>query len=345
MARFLTALMVVVVLAAVLVFAGSAYLDRVMSTPQAFAAPTRIDIKPGSTLRGALAQLHRLNLLPDARLTEFYLRTHHSMFALKAGRYEIGPHATPLAVLALLRSGRVVLEQLTIIEGSRFTDFRHSLEAHPEVRSTVKGKSDAEVMTAIGHEGEFPEGRFFPDTYRFAAGTSDLDLLRMAYERMRSTLERAWPTRAEGLPLKSSYEALILASIVEKETGLREERPRIASVFINRLKSGMRLQSDPTVIYGIGPAYDGDIRTRDLTADTPYNTYTRAGLPPTPIALPGAESIQAVTHPAQTNDLYFVALGDGSGAHAFNSSLEAHNAAVKRYLERLKAQQRGGSQR
>jgi len=343
--RVLALPILIAVFAGALAFSGSIYLDRLMNAPQPIAGPTRIDIKAGSSLRAALAQLHRAGLLPEPHLTELYLRAHRAMFGLKAGRYEIATGSTPLAVLSLLRSGKVVLEQLTVIEGSTFADFRRSLESHPEVHGTIKGRSDAEIMRLIGHGGEFPEGRFFPDTYRFAAGTSDLELLRMAYDRMHAMLEGAWPGRSEGLPLNSSYQALILASIVEKETGLREERPHIASVFLNRLKSGMRLQSDPTVIYGIGAAYDGDIRSRDLITDTPYNTYTRAGLPPTPIALPGAESILAVLHPANTDDLYFVALGDGSGAHAFNSSLEAHNAAVRRYLERLKTQQRGGTER
>jgi UPF0755 protein len=310
-----------------------------MRAPQPIPNAQRIDIRAGTTLRAALAQLHAATLLPDARLTELYLRAHRQMFALKAGRYEVEPNATALDVIALLRSGKVVLEQLTVIEGSTFADLRRSLEAHREIRSTLKGRSNEELMRVIGHAGEFPEGRFFPDTYRFAAGTSDAQLLKLAYERMRNTLESEWAKRSEGLPFDSSYQALTLASIVEKETGLRAERPHIASVFINRLRAGIRLQSDPTVIYGIGPGYDGNIRSRDLVTDTLYNTYTRAGLPPTPIALPGAESIVAVMHPAQTNDLYFVATGDGSGSHAFTSTLEEHNAAVKRYLQRLRIEQ------
>jgi len=344
MGRFFAALFGPIAVIACALYATSIWLDHVMLAPQPIASAQRVDIRAGSSLRGALAQLHSAGLMPDARLSELYLRTHRQMFALKAGRYEVAPDSTPLDVLALLRSGKVVLEHLTIIEGSTFADFRRTLEAHPDVHNTLKGRTNEQLMAAIGHQGEFPEGRFFPDTYRFAAGTTDVELLKLAYERMRTTLETAWPGRLDGLPLKSSYEALTLASIVEKETGLREERPRIASVFINRLRSGMRLQSDPTVIYGIGSSYDGDIRNHDLVTDTPYNTYTRAGLTPTPIALPGAESILAALHPAQTNELFFVAIGDGSGAHEFTASLEAHNAAVKRYLERLRTQHTGTQQ-
>jgi UPF0755 protein len=194
-------------------------------------------------------------------------------------------------------------------------------------------------MAALGHAGEHPEGRFFPDTYRFAAKTTDLEILGLAYNSMRRVLEGAWQQRSTDLPFKTPYEALTLASVVEKETGLPAERPRIAGVFVSRLRKGMRLQSDPTIIYGLGARYDGDIRTRDLSTDTPYNTYTRAGLPPTPIALPGRESVLAAVRPEETGELYFVATGDGAGGHHFSKTLEEHNAAVKSYLARLRSQQ------
>jgi UPF0755 protein len=204
------------------------------------------------------------------------------------------------------------------------------------VVSTLAGKSDAQVMAAIDHPDEYPEGRFFPDTYRFAARSTDVELLKLAYASMQRVLDEAWSQRADDLPFATSYEALILASIVEKETALASERPRIAGVFTTRLRLGMRLQSDPTVIYGLGASYDGEIRTRDLTADTPYNTYTRVGLPPTPIALPGREALRAAVRPDVTGDLYFVATAAGDGAHHFSKTLGEHNAAVKQYLTRLR---------
>jgi UPF0755 protein len=213
---------------------------------------------------------------------------------------------------------------------------RRAVEAHTQIRVTLRGKDIAGIMSAIGHAGEHPEGRFFPDTYRFAGGTTDRDLYALAYRKMADTLEAAWSARAAALPLSNAYEALTLASIVEKETGLASERPRIAGVFTTRLRRNMRLQTDPTVIYGLGANYDGNIRERDLRTDTPYNTYTRAGLPPTPIALPSKEAIEAVTRPLETGDIFFVATGNGDGSHEFSATLEAHNAAVARYLARLR---------
>ncbi len=206
----------------------------------------------------------------------------------------------------------------------------------PHVHSLLKGRSDAEVMAAIGHPGENPEGRFFPDTYRFASGTTDVEILKLAYGSMRDALTEAWNMRAADLPLQSPDQALILASMVEKETGLPAERPRIAGVFMARLRKGMRLQSDPTVIYGLGAAYDGHVHERDLTTDTPYNTYTREGLPPTPIALPGRAALLAVVRPEETGDLYFVATGDGQGGHHFSATLAEHNLAVQHYLQKLR---------
>ena len=229
-----------------------------------------------------------------------------------------------------------MLETLTVIEGWTFADMRRAVEAHPQIKVTMRGKQIAEIMSAIGHAGEHPEGRFFPDTYRFAGGTTDRELYALAYRKMAETLEAAWSTRVAALPLANAYEALTLASIVEKETGLASERPRIAGVFTTRLRRNMRLQTDPAVIYGIGPSYDGNIRERDLRADTPYNTYTRGGLPPTPIALPSKGAIDAVTRPLETGDIFFVATGIGDGSHEFSATLEEHNAAVARYLARLR---------
>ena len=222
----------------------------------------------------------------------------------------------------------MVLEALTVVEGSTFAELRRELANDTDVVTTLAGKSDAEVMAAIEHPGEYPEGRFFPDTYRFAARSTDVEILKLAYASMQRVLNEEWSERADNVPLATAYDALLLASIVEKETGLASERPRIAGVFTSRLRLGMRLQSDPTVIYGLGASYDGDIRTRDLTTDTPYNTYTRVDRAPTPIALPGREALRAAVHPEETGDLYFVATGAGDGAHHFSKTLEEHNAAV-----------------
>jgi UPF0755 protein len=317
---------------------GSRWLDRQFRTPGVEATAVRIEVPPGATVRGVFHHLAALRLLAHPKLTEFYLRLHGRQFRLKAGEYEIPPHASAATIVALLAEGRVVLEQLTVVEGSTFADFRRALESDPHVRATLRGRSDAEVMAAIGHAGEAPEGRFFPDTYRFASGTTETELLRMAYDKMSEVLAAAWAERLADLPLRTPYEALVLASIVEKETGLATERPLIAGVFIERLRKGMRLQSDPTVIYGMGAQYAGDIRSRDLVTDTLYNTYTRAGLPPTPIALPGRDSLLATVRPLETGALYFVATGDGDGGHHFSATLAEHDAAVRHYLARLREQ-------
>ena len=298
-----------------------------------------LTVKSGATVRAVLAELDAKGALADRRAVELELRV-RGWPRIKTGHYEIPAAASPQDILRQLEEGRVVLEALTIVEGWTFSDMRRVIEAHPQVKVTLRGKEISAIMAATGHAGEHPEGRFFPDTYRFAAGTSDRELYALAYRKMTEALDSAWATRAAALPLASAYEALILASIVEKETGLASERPRIAGVFTTRLRRNMRLQTDPTVIYGIGPAYDGNIRERDLRTDTPYNTYTRAGLPPTPIALPSREAIVAVTRPVETGDIFFVATGAGDGSHVFSSTLEAHNAAVAQYLKRLRNQRR-----
>lgn len=319
-------------------YGAVAWLGGAYHAPGPAQAAIRIEVVPGSTVRGVLGRLAAAGALAHPRLTELYLRLHGRRFNIKAGEYEVPAHASAAAIVALLAEGRVVLEQLTVVEGTTFADFRQELESDPHIRATLRGRSVAELMQAIGHAGEQPEGRFFPDTYRFASGTPETDILRVAYDKMSQVLAAAWAERLPDLPLRTPYEALILASIVEKETGLASERPLIAGVFIGRLRKGMRLQSDPTVIYGMGPQYAGDIRTRDLITDTPYNTYTRAGLPPTPIALPGRESIMATVRPMETGALYFVATGDGDGAHHFSATLAEHDAAVRHYLARLREQ-------
>jgi len=308
---------------------------QVMQAAGPHREPLELTVKPGATVRAALAELDSRGALADRRAVELRLRI-LGWPKIKSGRYEIAAGATPAEILRQLEEGRVILESLTVVEGWTFADMRRVVEAHPQVKVTLRGKDIAEVMSAIGHPGEHPEGRFFPDTYRFAAGTSDRDLYALSYRKMAEALDAAWAKRAADLPLADAYAALTLASIVEKETGLASERPRIAGVFITRLRRNMRLQTDPTVIYGIGESYDGNIRERDLRTDTPYNTYTRAGLPPTPIALPSREALEAVAHPLETGDIFFVATGNGDGSHVFSATLEAHNAAVAKYLARLR---------
>jgi UPF0755 protein len=327
-------------LALALVLAGGAValwrgLDHEMQRPSAADEPVRIEVRPGEPLRGILARLQQQGALRHARAIEWYLRLHRQSPRVQAGTYEVAPHSSPRAILEQFASGRVVLEQLTIVEGWNFAQLRSALDAHPALAHQMRDLSDTALMSALGHGGEPAEGRFFPDTYLFAAGTGDRRILELSYERMQRELAQAWDTRAAELPLSGPTDALILASIIEKESAREDERPKVAAVFLNRLRRGMRLQSDPTVIYGLGNRYDGSIHTRDLETDTPYNSYTRAGLPPTPIALPGITSLQAAVHPAESDALYFVATGNGDGSHQFSATLEQHDVAVRAYLRKL----------
>ncbi len=332
MKSLLTALLVLGAAA----LAGYYFVQAQFVQPGPAAQALRVEVEPGTSVRGVLALLSQRGALSRPRVIELYLRMHGERLTIKAGTYEIGARASPADIIELLREGRVVLVALTVVEGSTFAQLREELASDTDVVSTLAHQSDAQIMAAIDHPGEDPEGRFFPDTYRFAARTSDVDILRLAYASMQRVLEEEWGERAPDLPFDTPYQALVLASIVEKETGSASERARIAGVFVSRLRAGMRLQSDPTVIYGLGSSYDGEIHTRDLTTDSPYNTYTRLGLPPTPIALPGREALRAAVRPDVTGDLYFVATGAGDGAHHFSKTLEEHNAAVKQYLARLK---------
>ena len=334
MRRGVSVLIVLIVLAAALWLLWRG-LDREMDAPAASDVPVRVEVPAGASLRSVLAQLQRQGAVRHARLVTLYLRLHGASVRMQAGTYEIAPHATARSILDQFNAGRVVLESLTVVEGWTFLQLRRALDAHPSVAHQSRGQSDAQIMTVLGHGSEAAEGRFFPDTYRFAAGTSDYKILQGACDRMTAELNHAWNARAQNLPITTPDQALILASIIEKETGREDERARVAAVFVNRLRLGMRLQTDPTVIYGLGERYDGTIHTRDLETDTPYNTYTRTGLPPTPIALPGAASLQAAVHPADTDALYFVATGNGDGSHHFSATLAEHDVALRAYLRRL----------
>jgi UPF0755 protein len=248
---------------------------------------------------------------------------------IRAGSYEIGPGTTPRSLLAKMVRGDETLATVRLIEGWTFRQFRAELAKADALKPSTAAMSDAQIMEAIGSPGQAPEGRFYPDTYAYSKGSSDLAVLKRAHRAMRQRIEEAWVARAADLPLRTPDEALILASIVEKETGAAAERGRVAAVFVNRLRVGMPLQTDPTVIYGLGEAFDGNLRKRDLQADTPYNTYTRTGLPPTPIAMPGAASLRAAVRPDVSKALYFVARGDGSSE--FSETLAEHNRAVNKY--------------
>ncbi|MBV6476081.1 MAG: endolytic transglycosylase MltG [Rhodocyclaceae bacterium] len=285
-------------------------------------------IQSGSPLRAASRQIAQAGVpIADWQFT-LLGRILGKAAGIKAGSYEISQGITPLQLLEKITKGDVTQTEILLLEGWTFRQMRATLDAHPDIRHDTAGLTDLQVMEKLGLEGS-PEGRFFPDTYLFARNSSDIDILRRAYRQMDQVFSAGWAAREKGLPYSSPYEALILASIVEKETGKTGDRAQIASVFLNRLKRGMLLQTDPTVIYGLGEKFDGNLRKRDLLADGPYNTYTRPGLPPTPIAMPGTASIQAVMHPAKTEMLYFVARGDGSSQ--FSRTLEEHNRAVAKY--------------
>ncbi len=302
-------------------------------------APLIFEIKAGSSLKRVVDDLAEQAVIEKPRYILLNARLTGKGTQIHTGEYRLEPGMQVRDFLDMLYQGKVIQYSLTLIEGWNFRQMMTTIHTTPHLEQTTLGFSDKEIMQAIGHSDEYPEGRFMPDTYRFTRGMSDIDILKRAYNAMTTHLAEQWPQRAVGLPYETSYEALIMASIVEKETGVPEERGTIAGVFINRLEKRMRLQTDPTVIYGMGEYYDGNIRRRDLRTDTPYNTYTRGGLPPTPIAMPGREAIHAALHPEQTEYLYFVSRGDGS--HKFSRTLQEHNEAVIKF--QLKGRKRSFS--
>lgn len=323
-----------IVLGALIAIAGVAGFVWLVSSPMALKSPS-IDftIAPGSGLRAAARQIADAGADLEPLMFIVLGKAMRVEASIKAGSYEIKDGITPQQLMEKLTRGDVTQAEIAFIEGWNFRQMRERLNANPDLRHDSKDLSEAEIMQRIGASETALEGLFFPDTYLFSKHSSDLEVLARAYRAMQRHLNREWANRATGLPYADAYQALIMASIVEKETGRDQDRPMISSVFGNRLRIGMLLQTDPTVIYGIGEAFDGNLRKRDLQTDTPYNTYTRSGLPPTPIAMPGLASLQATLHPAASQALYFVAKGDGS-SH-FSRSLDEHNQAVNRY-------QRGG---
>ena len=291
--------------------------------------PFVFTLKPGSSLKSAAHQIQQAGGLNNEWLFVLLGRGLRKAAQIKPGNYQLEHEVTPLQLLNMISKGQVEQSSLTIIEGNTFKELRATLDEDPTLRHDSTALSDAEILKRIGATETAAEGLFFPDTYNFVRGSSDIMVLKRAYQLMQHNLEENWKKRDAGLPFDTPYEALILASIVEKETGQPSDRPMIASVFINRLRKHMRLQTDPTVIYGMGSKFDGNLRKKDLSRDTPYNTYTRDGLTPTPISLPGLAAIRVVMHPAPSRALYFVARGDGTSQ--FSSTLVEHNNAVNQY--------------
>lgn len=326
--RRMVARALLVMIAAVLMVVGLVawWLNRPLPLAQAH---VELSIEPGTSPRDVAQAWVQAGVQADPRLLYEWFRWSGDARRIRAGSYEIDADTTPRRLLAKMVQGDEVLEIVRLIDGWTLRQFREALAAAPSLKPVTRGMSDAELMAALGAPGVPAEGRFFPDTYAYSRGVSDLTVLKRAHAAMERRLAEVWAQRAPDLPLKTPEQALILASIVEKETGTAADRPLVAGVFTNRLRIGMPLQTDPTVIYGLGTAFDGNLRKRDLQADTPYNTYLRSGLPPTPIAMPGLASLRAAVQPARTPALYFVARGDGSSA--FSDNLADHNRAVNQY--------------
>lgn len=331
----LKVVLLVLVLGVALLFLGSQRVERFAETPLAIGHETFFKL-PAGTGRVALAGLLVQNkLLHDSRWFPWLLRLEPELAAFKAGTYRLTPGMTVRQMLELLASGKEAQFSARLVEGTRLGDTLQLLQSAKYIKQSLKGKSEAEIALMLGlPAGSSLEGRLYPDTYLYTADTTDIALLKRSHQRMNTTLQDVWRTREGNLPYKTPEELLTMASIIEKETALADERTKVASVFVNRLGFGMRLQTDPTVIYGMGKSYTGTLRRKDLETPTAYNTYTISGLPPTPIAMPSLASLQAAAHPAKTDYLYFVA--DGQGGHVFNTDLASHNQAVRSYRQLLK---------
>ena len=325
--RFLKKLIFIAILAVIATVAGFSFWAKQPVTTGG--EPIPFTITPGSGVGVAAQQIARAGVPINPFLFSMLARVTQKASQIKAGSYELKPNTTPRALVDQLVRGEFAQESLTIIEGWTFKQMRQAIASKASLKHDTAELSDEQLMQKISSEYTSPEGLFFPDTYLYAKGSSELQIYKQAHALLMTRLNAAWEKRDPTLPYKTPYEALVMASIVEKETGKESERAMIAGVFVNRLRLGMMLQTDPTVIYGMGEAYAGNIRKKDLEKDTPYNTYTRAGLPPTPIALPGVESLEAALGPAKTKALYFVARKDGSSQ--FSDNLTDHNKAVNQY--------------
>ncbi|WP_154171558.1 endolytic transglycosylase MltG [Vibrio metoecus] len=331
--------LVLVFVALICVVAGGYFyfvnqMDKYLAQPLGIEQAQLVTIAPGTSLSRELIVLTEQEWIKGSFVADWVRRFHPELSKIKAGTYKLLPEMSLEQALALLVSGKEHQFSITFVEGSRFQEWRTIIENNENIEKQLTGLSEVEIAKVLGLEQEKLEGLFLAETYHFTKGTSDVEILKRANQKLEKFLQVTWEHRQEGLPIQTPYEALILASIIEKETSIAEERERIAAVFINRLNKRMRLQTDPTVIYGMGETYDGNIRKKDLRARTPYNTYVISGLPPTPIAMPGEASIYAALNPEQSSYLYFVASGEGG--HTFSKSLADHNRAVRAYLKKLR---------
>jgi UPF0755 protein len=326
------------VLAGLLLGASAWKLNSALEQPLNLTQEELLEVPSGSTPGGTFTRLQANGVLRDAFWLRLYWRFNSDGQSLHSGEYRMTPGMTAQGLIGLWQRGEVVQYSLTLVEGWNFRQVRAALAKQEKLEQTLAGLSDSEVMDKLGHAGVFPEGRFFPDTYRFVRGMTDADLLGKAYERLDDVLAKEWNKRSADVPYTEPYQALIMASLVEKETGVPQERGQIAGVFVRRMQIGMLLQTDPTVIYGLGERYNGKLTRADLREATPYNTYMNAGLPPTPIAMVGREAIHAALNPVPGDSLYFVARGDGS--HVFSNDLDAHNNAVREFQLKRRADYR-----
>ncbi|KMM86425.1 UPF0755 protein [Pseudomonas taetrolens] len=336
--KCLVLLQTALVLAGLLLGASAWKLNSALEQPLNLTQEQLLDVPAGATPTGTFNRLEASGTLQDALWLRLYWRFNLEGQPLHSGEYRMMPGMTAQELIGLWQRGEVVQYSLTLVEGWTFRQVRSALSRHEKIEQTLDGLSDSAVMEKLGHSGEFPEGRFFPDTYRFVRGMTDAELLGKAYDRLEKVLAQEWEQRAPDLPYSDPYQALIMASLVEKETGVPQERGQIAGVFVRRMKIGMPLQTDPTVIYGLGERYNGKLTRAHLREPTPYNTYTIPGMPPTPIAMVGREAINAALHPVSGSSLYFVAKGDGS--HIFSNDLDAHNTAVREFQLKRRADYR-----
>ncbi|EKO3538776.1 endolytic transglycosylase MltG [Vibrio fluvialis] len=334
--KLVSLLFTLLALAAVGYFYVTKQVDVYLSQPLDIQSEQLVTIPSGTSLNGALSLMTKHGWIDSQFAEKLVRRFHPELTHIKAGTYQLMPDMKLAQALKLLVSGKEHQFAITFVEGSRFSEWMAILEQNEQLKHTLTESSEADIAKQLGIEQSKLEGLFLAETYHFTKGVSDLDILKRAHRKLEGILNSAWETRQENLPLTSPYQALILASIIEKETAVESERERIASVFVNRLNKRMRLQTDPTVIYGMGDNYDGNIRKKDLRAPTPYNTYVINGLPPTPIAMPGEASIRAALNPEQSAYLYFVA--SGNGGHVFSKNLTEHNRAVRAYLKQLRQQ-------